>query len=129
VKVVLDASVVIAFLERTDALHADAVSLLERLVDDEFVLHPLTYAEILVGAVRADSVDTIVSVLDALEVEVFPLDRDGAQALASARARSGLKMPDACVLSLATDLGSPLATFDDRLARAAKSAGVDVLAT
>ena len=50
--IVVDASVVIALLDQDDAHHANARSLAETHVSDGFLIHPITLAEVLVGAVR-----------------------------------------------------------------------------
>jgi predicted nucleic acid-binding protein len=47
--------------------------------------------------------------------------------LAGLRASTGLKLPDCCALLVAEAQGAALATFDDRLARVARSRGVAVL--
>lgn len=47
--------------------------------------------------------------------------------LAELRASTGLKLPDCCVLLVARSAGLPVATFDARLADAAKSLGLVVI--
>jgi hypothetical protein len=52
---------------------------------------------------------------------------DGAaETLAQLRAETVLKMPDCCVLLSALDQQARLASFDDRLVKAALARGVDV---
>ena len=46
-------------------------------------------------------------------------------ALADARAKYHIKMPDACALLAARTLGAPLLTFDQPLRKVARRAGVD----
>jgi predicted nucleic acid-binding protein len=46
--------------------------------------------------------------------------------LAALRAGTGLKLPDCCVLQAAEQAHAGIATFDDRLAAAARELGVDV---
>src|SRR5579883_1007836 len=50
--IVLDASVVIAFLDSSDAHHASAVAALAAHQSEQLVLPASTYAEILVGPYR-----------------------------------------------------------------------------
>jgi rRNA-processing protein FCF1 len=44
------------------------------------------------------------------------------------RVDSGLKLPDCCVLDVASFHGAPLATFDTRLADEARGRGIEVIA-
>ena len=46
--IVLDASVLIAYLDAEDAQHQKAETLLAREIDDEFAANPLTLAEVAV---------------------------------------------------------------------------------
>ena len=63
--IVLDASVLIAYLDAEDAQHQQAESLLEREIDDEFAVNPLTLAEVLVGPSRTGRLDATRSALRA----------------------------------------------------------------
>jgi predicted nucleic acid-binding protein len=47
--------------------------------------------------------------------------------LAELRVRTGLKLPDCCVLDVALQHRAAVATFDDRLARVARDLGLDVV--
>lgn len=51
--IVLDASVLIAYLDARDQHHNAAEALLLRSADDEFGANALTIAEVLVGPLRA----------------------------------------------------------------------------
>lgn len=127
--IVLDASVVIAYLEPDDALHDRATSLLVDLIADgprELVLNPLTAAEVLAGFVPGgreqaawrDMADV------GFTIRGLPDDATGALLLARTRRSSGLKMPDAVVLATALHWQGEVATFDDSLRRAAGDRGV-----
>ncbi len=50
--IVLDASVLIAFLDSDDTHHAAAEQLLTQAVDDDLAVNSLTLAEVLVAPVR-----------------------------------------------------------------------------
>lgn len=65
--------------------------------------------------------------LTALGIEPID-DVDDPLLLAELRATSGLRMPDSCVLAAAIRESAAIATFDARLAEAAPSVGVRVLA-
>lgn len=125
--IVLDASVVIAALSPSDLQHARALRLLAEQVDEQFVLHAVTRAEVLVAPVRAGRADIVEAQLDALGVSTVGLRSSDALALAQIRSRAGMKLPDCCVLLAAMESGAVVATFDDQLARAAERLHLAVL--
>lgn len=87
--IVLDASVLIGFLDDHDNHHAAA-------------------KQLLTGSVAA---------LGALEVAELAFPADTAVRLAQLRVTTGLKLPDCCVILAAEDAGARVASFDDRLAQ------------
>lgn len=123
----LDASVVIAALSPSDLLHDRALRLLAEQVDEQFVLHAITRAEVLVAPVRAGRADIVEAQLDGLGVSTVGLRSSDALSLAQIRSRTGMKLPDCCVLLAATESGAAVATFDDQLARAAEHLHLAVL--
>ncbi|WBU36944.1 type II toxin-antitoxin system VapC family toxin [Homoserinibacter sp. YIM 151385] len=124
--IVLDASVMIAWLRRVDAHHASARRIFLDHVDERLVAHRLTLAESLVGAAGIGRVVEAASSLDA--VGIGRLDEpDDPVELAVLRARTGLRLPDACVLLAARRDHAGLATFDAKLAAAARLEGVAVI--
>ena len=125
--IVLDASVLIAFLDGDDSHHAAAEQLLTNAADDDLAVNPLTLAEVLVAPVRANRADPVLAALHALEVQELTFPADTALRLAQLRASTGLKMPDCCVLLTAEDAGATVASFDERLAQAAESRNLTVL--
>ncbi len=125
--IVLDASVLIAYLDGEDAQHPAAEFLLAREIDDEFAANPLTLAEVLVGPTRTGRLETARSVLRALGVAEQPFPADSAVRLARLRSDTGLRMPDCCVLLAAQDVAARVAAFDDRLTRAAEDLGLIAL--
>jgi len=127
--VVLDACVVIAHFEANDAHHERATKLLEGIADRQLEISTLTLAEVLVGAVRNDTESRVEQFLRELNVttrglggamDATELAAMDATELAHLRVHSGLKMPDCMVLHLAKSPWADVATFDDRLARAAR---------
>lgn len=124
--IVLDASVLIAYLDADDSQHAAAETLLAREIDD-LAADPLTLAEVLVVPVRDNRLDLVLSVLRDLEVEAPPFPADAAVRLAQLRATTRLKMPDCCVLLTAEDAGARVASFDARLAQAAEDRDLPAL--
>jgi predicted nucleic acid-binding protein len=125
--IVLDASVLIAFVAGDDVHHAAADRLLADAVDDDLAVNPLTLAEVLVAPVRDGRLDTVVAALAALEVHELPFPDDASIRLARLRAETGLKMPDCCVLLAAEAIGGRVATFDGRLAQLAEKRGTPVV--
>jgi predicted nucleic acid-binding protein len=125
--IVLDASVLIAFLDSEDNHHAAADQLLTRAIDDDLAVYSLTLAEILVAPVRDDRLDPVLAALHALEVQELPFPADTALRLAQLRATTGLKMPHCCVLLAAEDAAASIASFDERLAQTAEMRNLPVL--
>jgi predicted nucleic acid-binding protein len=118
--IVLDASVLIAFLDCEDNHHAAAEQLLTQVIDDGLAVNSLTLAEVLVAPVRDGRLDGVLAALHALEVQELSFPTNTAVRLAQLRADTGLKMPDCCVLLAAEAAAASVASFDDRLAQTAE---------
>ena len=114
--IVVDASVLIAWLDETDAHHHDAIDVLAAV--DQFVVHPLTLAEVLVHPARQGRDGDVLGRLEAIGMvqSTHPID---AASLARLRVTTGLKMPDCVVLACARTHRVDVHTFDTALARAA----------
>jgi len=124
--IVLDASVMIAILDPHDAHYSAARELFRANAAQRLAAHRLSMAESLVVAARADQTAAVAFALAALGVGHFD-EPDNPVELAELRARTGLRMPDACVLLAARRDSASLATFDVRLAQTARDLGVSVL--
>lgn len=127
--IVLDATLLIAYLEHADPHHDTAVKILTEHADVPLATSSLTLAETLVGAVVKGTVDRAIEVM-AAELDIMTVAILGTEALrlAEIRASSRLKIPDCCVLLAAEKLSAPtLATFDRRLAEVAAGRGLQVL--
>lgn len=123
---VLDASVLIAHLDRADAHHSRATALLMSPAGQQLAASPLTLAEVLVSPARAGEVDRAAAELDRLRVASVGMDHDAPRRLATLRAETRLQLPDCCVLLAVEQVHATLATFDDRLAAVARARGHDV---
>ncbi|MGW8482543.1 type II toxin-antitoxin system VapC family toxin [Microbacterium sp. NPDC055903] len=123
--IVLDASAMIAILDSDDTHHPLALEMF-RSHGGRFAAHRLTLAETLVSAVRANQGPTVQTALADLGVDVID-DQDDPLSLAELRVRTGLRMPDVCVLHSAIRARARMATFDTRLASAARALGVIVV--
>jgi predicted nucleic acid-binding protein len=124
--IALDASVLIAHLARDDAHHRQASELLTTLSADVLMASVITLAEVLAGPARHGRLDAIAGALEHLGVTAAPVDSGSSAALAELRASTRLKLPDCCVLLVAESRGGELATFDARLAAAARNRGLVV---
>ncbi len=122
---VLDASVLIAFFNSDDAHHEAALDILDAAADDDLLLSSISLAEVLVGPARSGNEESVLRALGRLEVDEEVLPADAAVQLARLRARTGLKLPDCCVLLAAqTASAQAVATFDARLAQVARERGL-----
>ena len=118
---VLDAGVVIAVLDGSDAHHAAAVAAVADAMDrgDDLVLPASAYAEVLVAPHRRgpEAVATVDAFLDALPAAIEPATRTIAARAAELRAAHGtaLRLPDALVIATAVSLGAErVVTTDGR---------------
>jgi len=100
--VVLDASIIIGFLDPEDELHDACVAALVEYQDDDLVVPASVYAEILVAPYRrsADAVAEVEAFLSDLVVRVEPITASIARTGARLRSEwTSLKLPDALVLA------------------------------
>lgn len=123
---ILDASVLIAHLDSTDTQHERAVTLLLEAAEESFRASPITLAEVLTGPARMGALGRAKAALAEIGVRSTGLDNEAPEKLAEIRAATGLKMPDCCVVLAAEQEGTDLATFDDRLAAAARARGIPI---
>jgi predicted nucleic acid-binding protein len=125
--IVADASVIIAAANPAEVHHERARAILREAGEAGVVLHSLTMAEVLVGPARSGAQDVAHAAFAAAGIRSSSATDPPPTALALVRASAALKMPDACVLATAEHLAVPLATFDERLVRAAAARGVTVV--
>lgn len=126
---ILDANVVIAFMEDSNALHGRAVELLDLQEDEQLLMHETTMAEVLVGpAGRGDAaLDRAYARLIEMQIERVGTGASPAD-VAKLRARTGLPIPDCLVILTAAppDDDTTILTFDQRLAGKARELGYAV---
>lgn len=123
--ITLDAGVLIALANRVDAHHSWAQDLFATHASTPMNTPVLTLAETLVGPIRAGHGRTAMRLFTKLNIDVLTLDPGDAAELASLRAESNLRMPDAVVLHAAISRSAALATTDRKLAQAARQAGLE----
>jgi predicted nucleic acid-binding protein len=120
---VLDSDVVIAALDRSDANHSRAARIFNGSTS---YLSVVNYAEVLVRpADDPATFRTAVAAIDALGIELVP--PTAAIAHDAARLRGlGVSLPDCFAIATARARRTTLASFDRRVRRALKRAGVDL---
>jgi len=125
--IILDASVLIAYLDTDDAHHQRANQLLTEHAHTAFGTSVITRAEVLVGPARYGRRRAIEEVLARLAIHTYGLPDDAAGQLAELRATTRLHLPDCCVLLASESTGAlEIATFDQKLAKAATDRGITV---
>jgi predicted nucleic acid-binding protein len=113
--IVLDASVVIAHLDASDALHAAAVAALREHVEDDLHLPASAYAEALVAPARTGRLEEGRRTIAALGVRLVPIDPEVAERAAAVRAAEpALRLPDALVLACGGVLDAQAVVTADR---------------
>jgi predicted nucleic acid-binding protein len=125
--IVLDASVVIAMFNPNDPHHNRAIDVIDENAGDALVIHPMTLAEVLVGAVQQGHASRRLAEIDSIGIRRSEPHVDEPLLLAELRATTGLRLPDCCVLAVATQKSGTLVTFDGALKRAALGLNVRVL--
>ena len=122
--VVLDASVIIGFLDPGDALHDACVAVLTEHQQDDLVAPASVYAEILVGPYRAgsDAVSEIDAFVSDFGIRIEPITASIARIGARLRGeRKSLRIPDALVLASGDAIGADVVlTGDESWAKLSK---------
>jgi predicted nucleic acid-binding protein len=116
---VLDAGVLIGYLDKNDGHHRAAYGALGEALarNDEVALPASAYAEALVGPSRSGSaaLTAVRRLIERLPIVIAALDEEIAAAAADIRARHrSLKLPDALVIATAIVLDADLLVTTDR---------------
>jgi predicted nucleic acid-binding protein len=103
---VFDADVLIAYLGRRDAHHAEAVERIRRAFEPGMrrLVSAVNYTEVLIGPLRAGgraAAERVDAMLVRLGIETIVVDMALAQRAAAVRARTNLKLPDAYAVATA----------------------------
>lgn len=104
--VVFDADVLIAYLSRDDAHHAEAIDRVRRALEPgtRRLVSAVNYTEILVGPLETagpEVAETVDAMFVRFGIETIPVDMDLARRAAAVRIRTKLKLPDAYALATA----------------------------
>jgi len=122
--IVLDASVLIAYLDGSDRHHDKATNLLEALSSEPWGVSSITLAETLVHPARAGRLQEAETALVGIDLQELVLGGGAPVRLAEMRAEIGIKMPDCCVLLAAQDNDAAVASFDAGLLAAGSKLGL-----
>lgn len=121
---VLDASVIIAYLDARDRHHVSVRAIVAGA--DELAASALTLGESAVDAARAGRLPDWQRAITTLQVRPVALAADCAPALARLRAETELRMPDCCVLHAADEVhADAIGTRDTRLTKIARERGYE----
>lgn len=115
--VVLDASIIIGFLDPEDALHEVCVRALSEHQHDDLAAPASVYAEILIAPYRtgADAVSGVESFLSDFAVRIEPITEPIARTAARLRSKRGsLRLPDAFVLAVGDEIEADVVLTADR---------------
>jgi predicted nucleic acid-binding protein len=122
---VVDTNVLVAWSDENHPHHAEAKAIIRQ--HTPLAASVLTLAEFLVYPAKEGKAEQLLTALDNIGVEVFPIGIHDSITLAQLRAETGLKMPDVVVLALAKRLRARLATFDRQLRAKATDAKIKIL--
>jgi predicted nucleic acid-binding protein len=126
--VVLDASIIIGFLDPEDALHEVSVEAVSEHQHDDLVAPASVYAEILVAPYRiaADAVSEVESFLSDFAIRIEPITEPIARTAARLRSRRrSLRLPDAFVLAVGDEIEADVVlTADGSWAKVSKRVAV-----
>lgn len=125
--IILDASVLIAHRDPDDVHHERATQLLIDHLDQGLGASVITVAECLIGPIRAGQQERFQTFLEQLDVSILPVGQSDGRRLATLRARSGLKLPDCCVIAAAQEADGQVATFDEQLQTSSEELGIPVI--
>jgi predicted nucleic acid-binding protein len=124
--VVLDASALIALVSSQDIHHEWALEMFKDTASFDLQMSALTQAEVMVHPAKAGKLQEFQKMISTIGLEITPVESEDSWKLASLRAKSSLKMPDAVVLYQAIQVKGTIATTDLKLAQAAQKLGVGV---
>ena len=123
--IVLDASALIAQLDKTNPHHERARTLLLDSPNQPLAASVITLAEAFVAPARRGRLGDAQSAVRELGVLTVDLGTAAAVPHAQLHPQTGLRRPDCCVLhAAATADAETIATFDQRLASAARARGL-----
>ncbi|MDR2620640.1 MAG: PIN domain-containing protein [Propionibacteriaceae bacterium] len=119
--IILDACVLAAFADANNTHHDAAISIMATI--DQFAISALTGAEVMVQE-QPEAAAIWENILTGFGIRVIDLTAADKSPLAAIRRETRLKMPDAVVVYAAHANNATIATFDERLTKAAHNLGI-----
>lgn len=123
---VLDANILIAFLDNHDAHHQSVAQFLISHANARFAASAINVVESLVYPAMADKLAVAQEAFERLELTIVTVTGNDTGSIAALRAQTRMKVADACALHAAVSTGSMLVTHDQKLAAVARTCGVKV---
>lgn len=125
--IILDANVLIGFLDGEDSYHQASKDVLEEHFLEGFGVSTLTVAEALVYPAKSGREEQAYASLRRIGIKTVGIEPEDGVDIARLRSRHNIRMPDAVVLHCALATGSRVATFDKALRLAAHDAGLETV--
>ena len=116
-QVLLDSTVVIAALSKSDSLHSDAIDLFGKITPSQSAISTISVGEILIrpSAAGQESVAQFMKVLNRIVDQIIPLEFEHAKFSAEIRARYKTTFADALIIATAIISGRKLISFDRKM--------------
>ena len=116
-QVLLDSTVVIAALSKSDSLHTSALDLFGKITKSQSAISTISVSEILIrpSSVGQESVDLFLSGLNQLVNQIIPFQLDHALLAADLRAKNKIVLADAMIIATALISGRKLISFDRKM--------------
>ena len=116
-QVLLDSTVVIAALSKSDSLHTSALDLFGKITKSQSAISTISVSEILIrpSSVGQESVNLFLSGLNQLVNQIIPFQLDHAPLAAELRAKNKIALADAMIVATALTSGRELISFDRKM--------------
>ena len=116
-QVLLDSTVVIAALSKSDSLHTSALDLFGKINQSQSAISTISVSEILIrpSSVGQESVNLFLSGLNQLVSQIIPFQLDHALLAADLRAKNKIALADAMIVATALISGRKLISFDRKM--------------
>lgn len=124
--VVLDAGVLIALYDDSDAHHKWAIDFLINTSERQLLMSSVNYAEVIVQPVARGLLPKLTEGIKGLGIKIASVGEESVVPLAQVRAKTALPMPDCCLIELAQKKHAAIATTDKAAAKGASGLGLAV---
>ena len=116
-QVLLDSTVVISALSKSDSLHTSALDLFGKITKSQSAISTISVSEILIrpSSVGQESINLCLSGLNQLVSQIIPFQLDHALLAAELRAKNKIALADAMIVATALISGRKLISFDRKM--------------